>query len=104
MQDARSIRFAEAVQTINRLARVEGWCTPSYRSPPGVPGTSRTIRRRADGSSVVAVLLHGRPWDGVVADLIEGVVVANALHGPAAERCRTLLWATLGSGEHLAAA
>jgi hypothetical protein len=92
MQDARSIRFATIVQCLTRAARAAGWQLPSFRSPPAVAGASRTIRRRPDGSRVVAVQLHGRPWNAVVADLIEGVVVANGLRDVEADHCRSVLW------------
>ena len=72
-----------------------GWVAPSFRSPPGVAGAQRTLRRRPDGSYVVAVALRDRPWPAVVADMIEGVVIANGLRGLAAERCREVLWLAL---------
>jgi hypothetical protein len=92
MQNARSIRFAATVHCLTLACRAEGWQLPSFRSPPSVEGVSRTIRRRPDGSRVVAVVLHDRPWSAVVADLIEGVVVANDLRDTAADRCRGCLW------------
>lgn len=56
----------------------------------------RTLRRHA-GGAVVAVQVRGRPWVAVVADMIEGVVVANQLAPPAADRVRTELWEAIGS-------
>ena len=35
------------------------------------------MRRRADGGVAVAVRVRGRPMAAVLADLVEGVVVAN---------------------------
>lgn len=46
---------------------------------------------------VVAVQVRDRPWVAVVADMIEGVVVANRLTPPAADRLRTELWEVVGS-------
>jgi len=40
----------------------------------------------------VAVRLHGRPFVAVLADMIEGVLVANRLDGTQATRVRTVLW------------
>ena len=51
----------------------------------------RTLRRRPDGSFVVAVVLHGRPWDEVLADLVDGVIAANGLTGAPAWQCRHVL-------------
>lgn len=79
------------------MARVQGWRVPSFRSPPGVPGVMRTLRRRPDGSSVVAVVLHDRPWVDVLADLVEGVVAANGVRGAEAARCRAALWQACGA-------
>ncbi len=95
MPEALSLRFAETVRRIAGVGRRAGWVVPSFRSPPGVAGVSRTLRRRPDGSVVVAVALRDRPWTTVLADMIEGVVVANRLGGVEAERCRALLWRTV---------
>lgn len=43
----------------------------------------------------MAVVVRGRPWGAVVADMIEGVVVANRLVPPEADRVRTELWEAL---------
>ncbi len=91
MEDVRSIRFARTVQDLRAAARSAGWSLPTFRSPPGKPGAVRTIRRRPDGSHVVAVVLHGRAWDDVVADLVDGVIATNSLQGTEAARCRRLL-------------
>lgn len=95
MEAARSLRFAEAVRRLAAASRTPGWSVPTFRSPPGVAGAQRTLRRRPDGSLVVAVNLRDRPWAAVLGDLIEGVVVANGLRGPDADRCRSLLWSSV---------
>jgi hypothetical protein len=41
------------------------------------------------------VVLRGRPWPAVVADMIEGVVTHNGLTGARADRLRTALWAAV---------
>ena len=64
---------------------------PGFRSPPGLVGVDRSIRRR-QGSSVVAVRIVERPWAAVQADMIEGVVVANGLASPEADRVRHVMW------------
>lgn len=70
---------------------------PSFRCPPRLVGVDRTIRRRADGA-IVSVRLRGRPIVAVLADMIEGVVVANGLKPPAADRLRSDLWQACGVG------
>ncbi len=41
---------------------------------------------------MVSVRLRGRPWAAVVADMIEGIVVANGLTGAKADMARSALW------------
>jgi hypothetical protein len=50
------------------------------------------------------VRVVGRSSDAVAADLIEGIVVANALDGEAAVRLRTALWAAVTSDHDRSAA
>jgi hypothetical protein len=77
---------------------------PAFRSPPRLLGVDRTIRRRADGGTVVAVVLRGRPWPAILADLVEGVVAANGLAGAEADRARKALWSTTTGREPAVAA
>jgi hypothetical protein len=58
-------------------------------------GVQRSLRRHPNGA-VIAVQVRGRPWAAVVADMIEGVVVANRLEPPHADRLRTELWEAVG--------
>jgi hypothetical protein len=101
--EATSLRFAAAVRTLGQAARGHRLVVPGFRSPPRVEGADRTMRRRADGGAIVAVALRGRPFEAVVADMIEGIVVANELDGAAATRVRTALWeAAVGGLEEAA--
>jgi hypothetical protein len=92
-----SIRFARAVQSLAQAARALGLLVPAFRSPPRLAGVQRSIRRWAGGATV-AVVVRDRPWPAVQADLIEGIVAANGLAGPAADRARAALWAALEEG------
>jgi hypothetical protein len=85
-------QFSTACRTLSQAARAAGLQAPSFRSPPGVAGVTRTIRRRGRGSSVLAVAIHGRPAGAILSDLVEGVVVANRLGPKEAIRARSLLW------------
>jgi len=87
---AESVRFSAAARVISAEARKMGLRTPAFRSPPRIAGAIRTIRRAHDGD-MVAIVVRGRPLTDVVADLIEGVVVANGLAGSRAVRCRRRL-------------
>ncbi len=100
---ATSLRFAAAARSLGHAARLRSLVVPSFRSPPGVAGVQRTLRRR-NGVPSVAVQLRGRPWSAVVSDMIEGVVVANNLHGAKADRARAALWLAVDDSGELAAA
>ncbi len=87
---ATSLRFATAARALGQAARLRELVVPAFRSPPGLE-VQRTIRRRA-GVSTVAVRLKDRPWGAVLADMVEGIVVANSLTGARADRVRAALW------------
>ncbi|MDW3217745.1 MAG: hypothetical protein R8F63_03950 [Acidimicrobiales bacterium] len=88
---ATSVMFANAARSLGQAARLRDLVVPGFRSPPGVEGVHRTLRRRR-GVPSVAVRLKGRPWSAVVSDMIEGIVVANGLSGARADRVRAALW------------
>ncbi len=90
-----SLEFAEAARQMGSVIRRAGHVVPTFRSPPKVPGRSRSILRRLDGSASVAVALRGRAIASIVSDMIEGVVVANQLHGQEAAWLRDQLWASV---------
>lgn len=91
MAPASTVDFAAVARTLSLEARRRGLVVPSFRSPPRLVGVDRSIRRRG-ASVVVAVRLRDRPLVAVVADLIEGVVAANGLGPPEADRLRHELW------------
>ncbi|MET0729531.1 MAG: hypothetical protein ABWZ76_14660 [Acidimicrobiales bacterium] len=96
-----SLNFARTVQSLGAVARSLGLVVPGFRSPPRLVGVQRSIKRWPGGSTV-AVVVRGRPWAAVQSDLIEGVIAANALSSPAADRARAVLWeAIAGSDEPL---
>ena len=101
--EATSLRFASAARTLGQVARARGLVVPGFRSPPRLAGVERSVRRRPDGGSTVAIRLRGRPWVAVLGDMIEGVVVANGLTGVAADRARNALWSAIETDELRAA-
>lgn len=96
MEVATTVEFASAARALTREARRRGLVGPSFRCPPRLVGVDRSIRRRPDGA-VVSIRLKGRPRSAVIADMIEGVVVANGLRPPQADRLRTDLWSAVES-------
>lgn len=101
--EGTALRFAAVARTLTERARAEGLRAPTFRSPPGVAGAHRTVRHRRGGASV-AIRLRGRPWPAVVADMVEGVVVANRLTGAEAARVRSAMWSALDAHDVVAAA
>lgn len=96
--DASAVHFASAARHIGEAARARGLVVPAFRSPPRVPGAARTLRRWSGGGATVSVEVRGRPFEAVVADMVEGVVVANRLDGADATRLRTALWEAVLAG------
>jgi hypothetical protein len=86
--------FAAMVRFLAAESREAGLEVPAFRSPPRMPGTSRTIRRLRDGA-VVAIALRGRETGAVAEDMIEGIVVANRLDADTAESVRRRLRAAV---------
>jgi hypothetical protein len=101
--ESPSLRFAAAVRTLGLEARQIDLRMPAFRSPPRLEGVARSMRRRADGHATVAVVVRNRPWPAVLADMVDGIVVANHLHGAEADRARARLWSSVSPGETAAA-
>ena len=90
--ESPSLQFAATVRTLGAAARRRGLVVPGFRSPPKIAGAERTLHRRGDGLATVSVVVRGRPYQAVTADLIEGIVIVNELAGAEATRVRTHLW------------
>ena len=85
------------MKVLGSVARSMGLEAPGFRSPPRLVGVDRSVRRRrsttgAAAPAVVSVRVRDRPWPAVLADMVEGVVVANGLVAPEADRARSALW------------
>jgi hypothetical protein len=89
-----STTFAEVVRILGTEARALGLEVPGFRSPPRIPA-DRSLRRRPGTTPAVAVRLRGRALGPVVADMVEGVVVANGLAGRRAVEVRSRLLAAV---------
>lgn len=90
------LEFALVAKVLVVETRRRGLVVPGFRCPPRIVGVDRSLRR-VDGYVTVAVRVKGRPLVAVVADMIEGVVVANRLVPPAADRLRRELWSAVAS-------
>ena len=94
-----SLDFGAAARSLARAAQLRGLVVPVFASPPSRSDLDRSIRRR-NGSPVVSIRLRGRPRGAVLADMIEGIVVANHLESARADLVRSALWLAIdGEGE-----
>ena len=91
----RCLAFAETARRLGIAVRGHELVMPSFRSPPREVGRRRTVARHGNGSVTVSVMVRNRTWTAVLADMIEGVVVANRLDGIGSEVLRDQLWEAL---------
>ncbi|MFN8051018.1 MAG: hypothetical protein U0Q22_06260 [Acidimicrobiales bacterium] len=90
-----SIRFSESVRVLSDAARQLGLSVPAFRSPPQRPEVDRSLRRRPNGETVVAVRLSGRPFAAVQNDLIEALLLVNEVGPTVVQVTRRELWNAL---------
>jgi len=93
---ASTLDFAQVARVLGHEARARGLHAPGFRCPPRIVGIDRSLRRSGEHVTV-AVRVKGRPLVAVVADMIEGVVVANRLVPPVADRLRREMWDVMSS-------
>ena len=89
------MQFARTARALTSAAHGLGLMSPTFRSPPRAHAVRRTIRRRPDGVPTVSIAVRGRPWPAVVADMVDGVVLANDVDDAAAGQLRDALWAAI---------
>lgn len=89
------MRFAELARCLADTARAAALVVPAFRSPPRLDGVDRTIKRAANGDITISVRVRNRPSAAIVADLIDGIVVANQLSQLTAAAARAALWASV---------
>ena len=94
-----SLDFGAAARSLARAAHLRDLVVPVFASTPSRRDLHRSIRRR-NGSPVVSIRLGDRPRGAVLADMIEGIVVANYLEDSKADLVRSTLWLAIdGEGE-----
>ncbi len=88
-----SLRFVRAVQALASLLERVG--SPCPGSEPSAARGASAPSSGCPGGAAVAVVVRGRPWPAVLADLVEGRA-ANGLQGPRGRRGPgPALWAAL---------
>lgn len=90
-----SVAFAHAARVLSLVARELGHEAPSFRSPPRIAGARRSMTKRTDGSVCISVATRNRTAAAVIADMIEGIVVASSEAPSAVGALRDALWAAI---------
>lgn len=72
-----AVEFAALARSLGVAAQHAGLVAPAFRSPPRRAGCLRTIQRRGGAGRVVSVRFRDRLVSDVLADMVEGVLVAN---------------------------
>lgn len=73
-----SVEFSHIARTLNRHTQHLQGASISFRAPPSDPKVNRSLRKRDDGSVVIAVALKNRSREDIIADLIDGICAANS--------------------------
>ena len=81
-----ALHFADSARRLGTASRAAGLTVPAFRCPPRCAGAARTVRRYP-GGAVMSVSLRGRPFEQVLADMVEGVLVANRVEPAEPTRC-----------------
>jgi hypothetical protein len=94
---ANAMQFALASRAIAREVASRGLLSPTFRCPPRLTGADRTLRRRPDGSVVIAIRVTGRPFPSVLHDMIDGVMAAQPTISDDPTSLRRGLWLALAN-------
>ena len=91
MAESISIQFSIAVRTLGRIADRLGYRIPQFRCPPPSAKYQRSVRKTGDENLSISIVIRGRPWLAILADIVEGFVIANTQSGQDSE-IRNILW------------
>ena len=91
MAESISIQFSIAVRTLGRIADQLGYRIPQFRCPPPSAKYQRSVRKTGEENLSISIVIRGRPWLAILADIVEGVVIANTQSGQDSE-LRNILW------------
>ena len=91
MAESISIKFSIAVRTLGRIADQLGYRIPQFRCPPPSAKYQRSVRKTGDENLSISIVIRGRPWLAILADIVEGFVIANIQSGQDSE-IRNILW------------
>ena len=91
MAESISIQFSIAVRTLGRIADQLGYRIPKFRCPNPSAKYQRSGRKTGDENLSISIVIRGRPWLAILADIVEGFVIANTQSGQDSE-IRNILW------------
>mgnify|MGYP001187986673 FL=1 len=101
IESAPSVRFSIVAKVITQVGARCGIEVPGFKSPPRSADLDRTVRRQSSGS-VVAVRIRDRPFEAVIADMIEGVILCNDVPIGKAGKLRNIMWSAVMQSERQA--
>ena len=99
IESAPSVRFAIVAKVLTQVSARCGIEVPGFKSPPRSVDLDRTVRHQSSGS-VVSVRIKDRPFEAVIGDMIEGVILCNDLPIATAGKLRNLMWSAVMQSEH----
>ena len=92
LEDRAFNAFKNVAEKIQSGADSLGLTAPYFKTPPGISGHTRTLKRTDDEQWIVSVEIKERLTSVVIADMIEGVCAANSLDEKLAGEIRSHLW------------
>jgi len=98
IESAPSVRFSIVAKVITQVSARCGIEVPGFKSPPRSGDLDRAVRQQSSGS-VVAVRIKDRPFEAVIADMIEGVILCNDLPVGKAAKLRNVMWSAVMQSE-----
>lgn len=96
MAESYSVNFVSVVRTLGRIANQREFISPSFRCPPPSAKFQRSMRNLGEGEITISIVIRERPWLAVLADIVEGFVIANKSLERESE-LRNLLWDSIAS-------
>ena len=98
MAESYSIKFLKVIRTLERIAGQRGFVAPSFRCPPPSAKFQRSIKKLDNDKVTISIVARDRPWLAVLADIVEGFVIANSSSERESE-LRNLLWDSIASND-----
>ena len=91
MAESISIQVTKADRTLGRIADQLGYRIPPFRCPPPSAKYQRSVRKTGEENLSISIVIRGRPWLAILADIVEWFVIAKTQSWQDSE-IRNILW------------